>query len=52
DLAQHPIQPIIVSVDEQGAMHTWTTRHNEDWVNWDPAFKEIHDNIAYEERED
>lgn len=52
DLAQHPIQPIIVSVDEQGAMHTWTTRHKEDWVNWDPAFTEIHDNIVYEERED
>ncbi|CAG8741186.1 35673_t:CDS:2 [Gigaspora margarita] len=45
DLAQHPIQPIIVSVDEQGAMHTLTTRHKEDWVNWNPAFTEIHDNI-------
>ncbi|CAG8532634.1 18980_t:CDS:2 [Racocetra persica] len=52
DLAQHPVQPIIVSVDEQGTMHTWTTRHKEDWVNWDPAFTEIHDNIVYEERED
>jgi len=33
-------------------MYTWTTRHKEDWVCWDPAFKEIDDNIVYEERED
>ncbi|CAG8456894.1 16669_t:CDS:2, partial [Acaulospora colombiana] len=52
DLAQHPVQPVIVSLDEQGAIHTWTTRHKEDWVNWDPGFTEIHDNIVYEERED
>ncbi|CAB4489917.1 unnamed protein product [Rhizophagus irregularis] len=52
DLAQHPIQPIIISVDMEGTMYTWTTRHKEDWVCWDPAFKEIDDNIVYEERED
>ncbi|CAG8679512.1 18190_t:CDS:2, partial [Acaulospora morrowiae] len=52
DLAQHPVQPVIVSLDEHGAIHTWTTRHKEDWVNWDPEFTEIHDNIVYEERED
>lgn len=52
DLAQHPVQPVIVSLDEQGAVHTWTTRHKEDWVNWDPGFTEIHDNIVYEEKED
>ncbi|CAI2184240.1 12074_t:CDS:2 [Funneliformis geosporum] len=52
DLAQHPIQPIIISVDVEGTMYTWTTRHKEDWVCWDPAFKEIDDNIVYEERED
>ncbi|CAG8514077.1 747_t:CDS:2 [Rhizophagus irregularis] len=32
DLAQHPIQPIIISVDMEGTMYTWTTRHKEDWV--------------------
>ncbi|RHZ56348.1 hypothetical protein Glove_402g47 [Diversispora epigaea] len=52
DLAQHPVQPVIVSLDEQGAVHTWTTRHKEDWLNWDPGFTEIHDNIVYEEKED
>lgn len=36
----------------EGTMYTWTTRHKEDWVCWDPAFKEIDDNIVYEERED
>ena len=35
----------------EGTMYTWTTRHKEDWVCWDPAFKEIDDNIVYEERE-
>nr|CAG8499706.1 12720_t:CDS:2 [Entrophospora candida] len=52
DLAQHPIQPTIVSADADGTIYTWATSHKENWGCVDPKFIEVDDNIEYEEGED
>ncbi|CAJ0825759.1 2484_t:CDS:10 [Entrophospora sp. SA101] len=41
DLAQHPIQPTIVSADADGTIYTWATSHKENWGCVDPKFIEI-----------
>ncbi|KAF9183761.1 hypothetical protein BGZ51_003823 [Haplosporangium sp. Z 767] len=52
DLAWHPIRPIIASVSSYGTIHIWATNYQENWSAFAPDFKELEENIDYEERED
>ncbi|KAF9286871.1 hypothetical protein BGZ68_002485 [Mortierella alpina] len=52
DLAWHPIRPIIASVSSYGTIHVWATNYQENWSAFAPDFKELEENIDYEERED
>ncbi|KAG0201915.1 hypothetical protein BGX28_005404 [Mortierella sp. GBA30] len=52
DLAWHPIRPIVASVSSYGTIHIWATNYQENWSAFAPDFKELEENIDYEERED
>ncbi|KAG0267495.1 hypothetical protein BG011_004529 [Mortierella polycephala] len=52
DLAWHPIRPIIASVSSYGTIYIWATNYQENWSAFAPDFKELEENIDYEERED
>ncbi|KAG0365531.1 Retinoblastoma-binding protein 5 [Gamsiella multidivaricata] len=52
DLAWHPIRPIVASVSSYGKIHIWATNYQENWSAFAPDFKELEENIDYEERED
>ncbi|KAF9933613.1 hypothetical protein FBU30_005052 [Linnemannia zychae] len=52
DLTWHPIRPIIASVSSYGTIHIWATNYQENWSAFAPDFKELEENIEYEERED
>ncbi|KAF9584449.1 hypothetical protein BGW38_006423 [Lunasporangiospora selenospora] len=52
DLAWHPIRPIVASVTSYGTIYIWATNYQENWSAFAPDFKELEENIDYEERED
>ncbi|KAG0057401.1 hypothetical protein BGZ83_010860 [Gryganskiella cystojenkinii] len=52
DLTWHPIRPIVASVSSFGTIHIWATNSQENWSAFAPDFKELEENIDYEERED
>ncbi|KAF8941462.1 hypothetical protein BGZ58_008737 [Dissophora ornata] len=52
DIAWHPIRPIVASVSSFGTIHIWATNYQENWSAFAPDFKELEENIDYEERED
>ncbi|KAI1314743.1 hypothetical protein EDD11_001757 [Mortierella claussenii] len=52
DLAWHPVRPIVASVSSYGTIHIWATNYQENWSAFAPDFKELEENIDYEERED
>ncbi|KAF9551614.1 hypothetical protein EC957_006507 [Mortierella hygrophila] len=52
DLTWHPIRPIVASVSSYGTIHIWATNYQENWSAFAPDFKELEENIDYEERED
>ncbi|KAF9348954.1 hypothetical protein BGX26_012689, partial [Mortierella sp. AD094] len=52
DLSWHPIRPIVASVSSYGTIHIWATNYQENWSAFAPDFKELEENIDYEERED
>ncbi|KAG0298549.1 hypothetical protein BGZ96_010595 [Linnemannia gamsii] len=52
DLTWHPIRPIVASVSSYGTIHIWATNSQENWSAFAPDFKELEENIDYEERED
>ncbi|KAF9935111.1 hypothetical protein BGZ65_003483, partial [Modicella reniformis] len=52
DIAWHPIRPIVASVSSYGTIHIWATNYQENWSAFAPDFKELEENIDYEERED
>ncbi|KAJ3408067.1 hypothetical protein HDV05_005156 [Chytridiales sp. JEL 0842] len=52
DLAWHPTRPIMASVTGFGAINVWTVKVQENWSAFAPDFKELDENIEYEECED
>ncbi|KAG0322660.1 hypothetical protein BG000_002822, partial [Podila horticola] len=52
DVAWHPVRPIVASVSNFGTIHIWATNYQENWSAFAPDFKELEENIDYEERED
>ncbi|KAG0309512.1 hypothetical protein BGZ98_001655 [Dissophora globulifera] len=52
DLAWHPVRPIVASVSSYGTIHIWATNYQENWSAFAPDFKELEENVDYEERED
>jgi hypothetical protein len=39
-------------VSSYGTIHIWATNYQENWSAFAPDFKELEENIDYEERED
>jgi len=52
DLAWHPVRPVVASVSTQAHIYIWATNYQENWSAFAPDFKELEENIEYEERED
>ncbi|KAJ3365962.1 chromatin binding protein [Allomyces javanicus] len=50
--AWHPVLPVCVSLSQKGTMYVWNTKPRDRWSAFAPDFKEIEDNVEYEERED
>ncbi|KAI9164299.1 chromatin binding protein [Blastocladiella emersonii ATCC 22665] len=51
-LAWHPVLPLCVTVSQHGTLYVWSSTPKDKWSAFAPDFKELDDNIEYEERED
>jgi COMPASS component SWD1 len=53
DLQWHPLRPIIAAVgQESGKVYIWSTTHVDGWSAFAPDFKELEENVEYDEPED
>ncbi|OLL22689.1 Set1 complex component swd1 [Neolecta irregularis DAH-3] len=53
DVDWHPTRPVVTALGlESGIIYIWATSHSEGWSTFAPDFKELEENIEYEERED
>ena len=48
----HPQRPVIASTDSYGRIVIWAIGYQEKWSAYAPDFKELEENVEYEERED
>ncbi|KAJ1954474.1 chromatin binding protein [Linderina pennispora] len=52
DCAVHPLRPIIASVSTFGLVYLWTRVPQQNWTAFAPGFRELEENIDYDEPED